>query len=134
MPRSAPPDVDADLVAFLHDLPDGATEAIRKITAEAAKLGARKASRSGWIRLGVESVVLGGLAFGALLKAGNVATKSDVAALEKSYFQSQTERSAQKEIETMRIVNLERKCDEALACCAKISDRIDIITSPRKSR
>lgn len=123
--------IDAELLTFLHDLPDGATEAIQKVVATAASQSAKKANKSGWVRLGIQSVILGGVVGGALSKFGNVATKEDIRILERQYADVLTSRSSQDETQNNRIATLERRCDDAYTCCQHQTTRIDLITAPR---
>lgn len=130
--RSVPPKLDAELISFLHDLPDGATEAIGKLMSAAAVAGSKKATRASWISLAVQSVIIGGLVVGGALKLGNVATKSDVATLEQQIQQELNSRSSSQEMVTMRIAALEKGCDAAIACCAHQADRLDNLTRPQR--
>lgn len=125
-------DVDAELVAFLHDLPDGATEMIRQLTRSAAEQGAKRSSRSGWVRLGIQSIMLGGVVTGALLKYGNVATKEDMRRIEEQYSVVLSSRSSQDETQNNRIHENEKACETALTCCTHQANRIDLITAPRR--
>jgi hypothetical protein len=125
-------DIDAELVSFLHDLPEGAAVAIEHMVSAAATAGAKRASRSGWIRLLIQSAMLGAAVLGAAVKYGDVATKEDIAALEKQYTLVLDSRSSQNETQNNRISVIEVKCQSALECCAHQTNRIDLITAPRR--
>jgi hypothetical protein len=125
-------DLDAELVSFLHDLPEGAATAIEKMVTSAATTGAKRASRSGWIRLLIQSAMLGAAVLGAAIKYGDVATKEDITALEKQYTLVLDSRSSQNETQNNRLTRVEDDCRSALACCVHQTDRIDLITAPRR--
>lgn len=122
---------DAELVAFLHDLPDGATEAIGKLMKAASEAGAQKTSKQAWIRLAVESFIIGAAIVGGLLKLGDVATKGDIKSLEQQYAMVLDGRSSQDEKQNNRLSLAEYKCEAALTCCAEQTRRVDVITAPR---
>ncbi len=124
-------ETDAELVAFLHDLPDGAAEAIGKLMKSAAEAGAKKSSKQAWVRLLIESAIIGAAIVGALIKLGDVATKGDIKSLEQQYAKVLDGRSSQDETQNGRIAMTEYKCEAALSCCTEQTRRVDIITSPR---
>lgn len=125
-------EVDAELVSFLHDLPEGATTAIEKITLAAAERGAKKASRSGWLRLFVQAGMLGAACVGGLAKYSDLPTKADITRLEALNTASINLRSARDETQNTRLSNAEYKCDQALTCCTHQANRLDLITSPAR--
>jgi len=127
-------EVDAQLLAFLHDLPEGASEAIGELMKAAAAAGAKKSSKQAWVRLGVESFIIGAAIVGGLLKLGDVATKGDIKSLEQQYAKVLDARISQDETQNSRISMNEYKCETALSCCTEQTRRVDIITSPRSSR
>jgi hypothetical protein len=130
MPKSAPPGIDVDLIEYLHDLPEGAAESIGKLMRDAALAGSKKASRQGWIRLAIESVMIGGIAVGGALRLGHVATTTDTARIESALQAELNARSAASELFNLRLSAAEKSCDAANACCNHQADRLDRLTTP----
>ena len=128
--RSVPPKLDAELIAFLHDLPDGATEAIGKLMSAAAVAGSKKATRASWISLAVQSVIIGSFAVGGWMKLAGVATTKEVQAVAAEQTRELDARSHNTEIVNLRLSDLEKGCNAANACCSKQSDRLDRMTRP----
>lgn len=124
-------DTDAELVAFLHDLPDGAADAIGRLMKAAAAAGAKKSSKQAWIRLAIQSVIVGFVVVGGLVRLGDVATKGDIKSLEKQYGAVLDARSSQDETQNNRLASAENICRDAMSCCVHQGDRLDQILTPR---